>query len=123
MYDVAVIGGGPVGSHVAYKLAGMGHEVVVLEQKKRLGEQVCCTGIISKECVDSFAVDDHVILRWVNSARLFSPSGRLLRLWRQEDQACILDRAAFDVAMAGRAQGRGVEYVLNSSVKNIEIWR
>jgi len=119
--DVAVIGGGPVGSHVAYKLAGMGYGVVVLEQKEKLGEQVCCTGIIGKECVDSFAIDDHVILRWVNSARLFSPSGKLLRLWRQENQACILDRAAFDVAMAGRAQDRGVEYVLNSPVRHIEI--
>ena len=36
MYDVAVIGGGPVGSYVAYKLAEMGHGVVVLEQKPRL---------------------------------------------------------------------------------------
>ena len=119
MCDIAVIGGGPVGSHVAYKLAGMGYRVVVLEQREKLGEQVCCTGIIGKECVDSFAIDDHVILRWVNSARLFSPSGKSLRLWRQENQACILDRAAFDVAMAGRAQGRGVEYVFNSPVRHI----
>jgi len=121
LYDVAVIGGGPVGSYVAYKLAGMGYGVVVLEQKERLGEQVCCTGIIGKECVDSFAVDDHVILRWVNSVKLFSPSGKLLRLQRQEDRVCIIDRAAFDVAMAGRAQDKGAEYVLNSPVRNIEI--
>ena len=63
MYDVAVVGGGPVGSYVAYKLAEMGHEVVVLEQKQRVGEQVCCTGIIGRECVNSFAVENNAILR------------------------------------------------------------
>ncbi len=120
-YDVAVIGGGPVGSHVAYKLAEVGHGVVVLEQNERVGERVCCSGIIGRECVVSFAIDDSVILRWVNSARLFSPSGKSIRLYREEAQACIVDRPAFDVAMADRAQEKGAEYVLNSSVRNIKI--
>ena len=121
MYDVVVIGGGPAGSYVAYKLAGMGYGVVVLERKEKLEERVCCTGIISQECVDSFAINNNVILRQVNSARLFSPSGRWLRLWRQEPQACIVDRAAFDMAVANRAQGKGAEYVLSSLVRDIEV--
>ena len=115
-----VIGGGPVGSYVAYKLAGMGQKVMVLERKQRVGEQVCCTGIIGQECVNSFDIRD-VILRQVNSARLFSPSGNLLRLWREETQACILDRAAFDMDMATRAQGKGAEYILNSPVRDIAV--
>ena len=118
---MVVIGGGPAGSYVAYKLAGMGYGVVVLEQKERLGEKVCCTGIIGWECVTSFAVDGSVILRQANSARLFSPSGRWLRLWRQETQACIIDRVAFDVAIGSRAQDAGAEYVLNSLVSDIEV--
>ena len=36
MYDVAVIGGGPAGSQAAYRLAGMGYGVVVVEQRDRL---------------------------------------------------------------------------------------
>ena len=121
MYDVLVIGGGPVGSYVAYKLAEMGYGVVVLEQKKRLGEQVCCTGIIGQECVSSFAVDDNVILRRVNGAKLFSPSGKWLRLWREQTQACIIDRAAFDMAMASRAQDKGADYLIDSFVADLEI--
>ena len=121
MYDVVVIGGGPVGSYVAFKLAGMGYGVVVVERKERLGEPVCCTGIISRECVNSFAIDDSVILGWANGARLISPSGRLLNLWRQETQACIVDRATFDMATVSRAQGMGVEYVLNSPVRAIKV--
>ena len=121
LYDVIVVGSGPAGSYVAYRLAEMGHRVVVVEQKERLGEQVCCTGIISQGCVDSFAIDEDVILRRANSAKLFSPSGRLLRVWRQKTQACIIDRALFDVAMARRAQNKGAEYVLSSLVRGIEV--
>ncbi|MCL0057614.1 NAD(P)/FAD-dependent oxidoreductase, partial [Dehalococcoidales bacterium] len=121
LYDAIVIGGGPVGSYVAYKLAEMGYGVVVLEQKERLGKRVCCTGIIGRECVSSFAVDDNVILGRVNSAKLFPPSGRWLKLWRRETQAYIIDRVAFDVAMASRAQHAGAEYRLNSLVSNIEV--
>ncbi|MEE8414363.1 MAG: NAD(P)/FAD-dependent oxidoreductase [Dehalococcoidales bacterium] len=121
MYDIAVIGGGPIGSRVAYRLAGMGYDTVVVEQKDRLGGPVCCTGIISRECVDHFAIDNNLIFRQANSASVFSPSGKLLRLWRQEPQACIIDRAAFDLAFANRAQERGVKYLLNSPVRAIEV--
>ncbi len=84
MYDVVVVGGGPVGSYVAYKLAEVGYGVAVLEQKKRVGEPVCCAGIIGQECVRAFNIDNKVILRRANSARLFFPSGRCLRIWRKE---------------------------------------
>jgi len=121
MHDVVVVGGGPIGSYVAYKLAEMGYGVVVVEQKEKLGEPVCCTGIIGQECVSSFSIDEALILRRANSAILLSPSGRSLRLWRQETQACIIDRASFNAAMARRAQDRGVEYMLSSLVKDIEV--
>ncbi len=121
MRDVIVIGGGPTGSHVAYKLAGAGYRVAVLEQKQELGGQVCCTGLISLECADSFAIDNNVILRHVSSVRLFSPSGESITHLRwQKAQACIIDRPAFDVALARKAQNKGAEYLLKSQVKDIE---
>jgi geranylgeranyl reductase family protein len=119
-YDVVVVGAGPAGSYAAHKLAEMGYGVAVVEQKERLGEQVCCTGIISQGCISDFDIDEDVILRRANSATLVSPSGRSLRLWRQETQAAVIDRAVFDVAMAKRAQDKGAEYLLNSRVNDIE---
>ncbi|MBA7620256.1 hypothetical protein ES703_27602 [subsurface metagenome] len=121
MYDVVVIGGGPVGSYTAYRLAGMGYEVVVLEQHKQLGEQVCCTGIISRECATTFAVDSSVVLRPVNSAHLFSPSGRLIRLRSEEPQASVIDRTTFNRVMASRAQDKGAEYRLDSLATDLEV--
>ena len=121
MHDVIVVGGGPVGSNVACKLAETGYDVLVLEQKERLGEQVCCAGIIGQECFSSFSIDSNIVLREANSAKVFSPSGRLIRLWREENQACIIDRAAFDLSMASRAEVAGAEYGLNSPVKDIQV--
>jgi digeranylgeranylglycerophospholipid reductase len=121
LYDVAVVGAGPVGNYLAYKLADMGHGVVVLERKETFSEPVCCTGVISRECVCEFDIDENVVLRWANGATLFSPSGKRLRLWREEPPACVIDRAALDMTMAGRAQDRGAEYVLGSLVENVGV--
>ncbi len=121
MNDVAVIGGGPVGSRVAYRLAGYGYDVVVLEKKGDLGEPVCCTGIIGMECVKRFDIDDNVIFRRANSAAIYSPSGKRLNVRRQEPQAAIVGRAAFNVSLAERAQDRGVKYILDSPVGGMEV--
>ena len=121
MYDVVVIGGGPIGSYTAYRMAVMGHKVVVLERKRKPGGKPCCTGIVGQECISAFNIDTNVILRRVNSARLYSPSGNQLRLWREEIQACVLDRAAFNLSMVHRAQGSGVEYIFDCPAINLEI--
>lgn len=121
MYDVAVIGAGPVGSHLAYRLAGMGFSVAVVEKKSDLGEPVCCTGIVSQDCVNQYGIEKSVIYREVNGAALYSPSGKIIRLRRREPQAAIVERAALNVFMAQRAMDRNAEYILGSPVSNIEV--
>ncbi|MHB8104622.1 MAG: NAD(P)/FAD-dependent oxidoreductase [Dehalococcoidales bacterium] len=121
MHDVIVIGGGLTGSHTARRLAETGHSVLVLEKNAAAGQKSCCTGIIGQECVDTFKIDSRVILKQVNSAILFSPSGNSLHLYRPETQAVILDRSAFDISMAERAQRAGVEYRFNSRVTDAAI--
>lgn len=119
MYDVAVIGAGPAGSRVAFRLASLGYEVIVVEKKTEIGAPVCCTGIISEECFNSLALDEDVVFRRASGAVLVSPSGKSLRLWRTEPQVAIVDRPAFNAALARQAQRQGAEYRLNSPVINV----
>lgn len=123
MHDVIIVGGGPVGSQTAYRLSGAGHKVLVLEKKSGTGQPVCCTGIISQDCVQTFNVDDSVILRRLNSARLYAPGGAVIHLWRPAVQANVVDRVALDIMMARRAQAAGTDYRYDCSVHNIEVGR
>ena len=120
-YDVLVAGAGPVGSYTAYKLAEYGHSVAVFERNSTIGEDVCCTGIIGKECFSRFPVAHNAVLNEVKSVKLLSPSGNLLHLKMETEQAYVISRVDFDIALSQRAQDEGVEYFTSSKVEDIEI--
>ena len=119
MYDVTVIGAGVAGSYVAYRLAGLGYEVAVFEEHQKIGEPMQCSGIIGAECFRRFPLFEGTVLREVSSATLFSPSGKPLRLKRDSVQAYILDRAAFDRALADKARQRGADYFSGMRVEDV----
>lgn len=121
LYDIAIIGAGPVGSRIAYQLASRGHRVIVLDRKSDIGEPVCCTGIVGQECIDFLAPGEEVIYRQASGARLFSPTGKVINLQRPEPQVAILDRGALNAALAGRAQAQGAEYRLNARITDIKV--
>jgi geranylgeranyl reductase family protein len=97
----------------------MGHDVAVFEQKIAPGVNVCCTGIISTECFDSFGISTDVILTKATSAKFFSPSGRCLRLQTDKVKAYVVDRLLFDKAIASKAQSQGAHYFFSSQVIDI----
>ena len=121
MYDALVIGGGPVGSYMARKLSCKGYSVVVIDKGTRENKKVCCTGIISKKCYQSFFHEKDLILKAGKSARVYSPSGKLFDLKHEEDQAYIINRNVLDTVMAGDAIDGGAEYLYGCTVKNIVI--
>lgn len=118
-YDVLVVGAGPAGSRVAHKLAESGHSVAVFEKQREIGDHVCCTGIIGAECMTLFDIDKSCVLREARSASLFAPSGQSLRVSKDEVQAHIVDRPAFNRLLVERARRQGADYFTDSYVSDI----
>jgi digeranylgeranylglycerophospholipid reductase len=119
--DVIVVGGGPVGSYVARGLAGVGYSVEVFEKGTKNNEKICCTGIVSKKCYQSFLPDKNLVLKNGRSARVYSPSGKVIHLHHEEDQAYVINRTALDSIMASEAITAGAKYYQNCIVKKIDV--
>ena len=115
MYDVIVVGAGPIGSYAALRLAQLGYQVIVLEQKEEPGENICCTGVVSAECLDTFNLDA-TIFREVKSARFFAPCGQFIRFERDNLRACIIDNASLNRALIKRAQSYGADCLFSARV-------
>ena len=121
MYDVVIVGGGPVGSRVAFRLAGAGRRVLVLEQRDRITGKPCCTGIVSRECIETFPECKEATVRAANSATIFTPSGKGLRVERKSAPAFVLSRAKLDAAMVRSAQESGADYALGARVCQVSV--
>jgi len=120
LHDTIIIGAGPVGSYLAEKLATHGHRVLVLEKKADVSGEVCCTGIVGKECLNLLSIDNDLILRTANSARFIAASGKSLKLCRNENVAYILDRPALNRALAEHARAAGASYLFQTQVTDIQ---
>ncbi|MCJ7515806.1 MAG: NAD(P)/FAD-dependent oxidoreductase [Dehalococcoidia bacterium] len=120
MYNTIIIGAGPVGSYLAGKLAGLGYNVLVLDKKSAAGQDVCCTGIISKECFNLLPADINLAKRPVSSARFLAPSGKSLKFSRSDEVAYIIDRVALEQVLADYAQASDVRYLFGSEVIDIQ---
>lgn len=119
-YDVAVIGAGPIGSHAALKLAGLGYKVAILDAARTADENVCCTGIVSTDCYRQFIAPLGIPSRPARSATIFSPSGESFRIEKSETQAYIIDRPALNRTLAERGRQLGADYYFNSRAVSLE---
>jgi len=119
--DAVVVGAGPSGSRVALGLASLGYNVLVLEKKAIPGEEVCCTGLVSQKCLELLGVPSSIVLRPANSTRILSPSGKVLRLWRDGAVAFVIDRPALDRVLADQAQAAGASYCFGTRVTGVRV--
>lgn len=121
MFDVIIIGAGPVGSYIAGDLAAKQYNILVVEQNKEIGKAKCCTGIVGKECLNAFPICEEATIFESRSATFITPSGKSLRAEKETTQAYIMSRQSFDSNMATVAQERGAQYLLGYRVTDIDL--
>ena len=112
-YEIAVVGGGPIGCFVAGQLARQGRQVVVFEEHTTIGEPVHCAGLISQRVLDIIRCpQDEVVQNRIYGAIIHSPAGDLLTIGDDKVHAVVINRQKFDRHIAHNAQKAGTTLLL-----------
>src|SRR5580765_6230285 len=107
--DVLIVGGGPGGLFMAAQLAGRGVRTVVCEEHARVGDPVHCTGVLSSDSFSRFDLPRNATLNHLTEVRFISPGGIPVDYSTPSPIATVIDRPAFDRALADRALAAGAE--------------
>ena len=118
MYDVHVVGGGPVGCICARELARSGMKVLVSEEHSRIGIPVQCSGLISVDGLNSLGVDySRAVMNRVSGARIYSPRMNEIVVGDGKTRACVVDRSMLDIILSDQAEAEGAHIRLEDRVK------
>ncbi|MCR4348186.1 MAG: NAD(P)/FAD-dependent oxidoreductase [Sulfuricaulis sp.] len=117
--DVLVVGAGPGGSAAAWRAAKAGYRVLVVERKKRIGEPVQCAEFIPGPMVD-YARDDGVLSQHIEGMKTYLPSGTVAP---SPFPGLMVDRAAFDRALAARAAAAGADIMIDTGLVALDATR
>lgn len=118
-FDVVVIGAGPVGGHVATRIAEQGYSVALVEEHREVGEPVQCGGIFTPRVLDMVDAASTVLER-IHGAEFYSPSGEEMIVDGGETEAVVVDRAAFDREIVKRAVWRGATLFLGTQATGVD---
>ena len=105
--DVIIVGGGPAGLCCAAELALHGFKVVLLEEHESVAEKVLCTGIIGLDAYQEFPLPREPIVGTLGPMKAVSRYGTELPYTPQQPIAYIVDKGAFNLALAARAASAG----------------
>jgi len=113
-YDVFVVGGGPSGATAAEDLARAGKSVALLDRAGRIKP---CGGAIPPRAIRDFEIDDAQIVAKITTARMISPTGRMVDIPIENGYVGMVDREHFDEYLRDRAGKAGAERLTGTFVR------
>ncbi len=119
MRDVVVVGGGPAGLRLAGGLASAGLDVVLFDERRRIGEKKICTGIIGAEAFRELGLPRESILNRIQRLKFLSPKGREVDYTHPTLLAHVVDRTRFDRSLADLAEAGGARLRSGVSVREV----
>jgi digeranylgeranylglycerophospholipid reductase len=116
--DILIIGAGPAGSSAAIAAATKGMNVLVVEQRAKIGVPVQCAEYIPAPLVGQLKLGTGFVVQKVSKMRTILPDGST------SDMAApgfMIHRDRFDQTIAGQARNLGAEILLSTkAVKRTE---
>ncbi len=116
---ISIIGAGPIGAYLAWRLAKEGENVRLFEEHPNIGRPVQCAGIVSKNIRNFVNIDKEFVLNTINGTRIYSPNGECFEI-KGDKEAYILDRAKFDSYLVEKALDENVELYLGYKFLSME---
>ena len=116
-YDVAVVGGGPIGGYVAGEIAKKNFKVSIFEKNKEIGVPVNCAGLVTPRVFNFVDIPkNNVIQNEIRGAHIHSPSGEILTIGGDKLHALVINRSKFDKEIIKKSKIYGVEVFLEENV-------
>ncbi|MEF8878791.1 MAG: NAD(P)/FAD-dependent oxidoreductase [Candidatus Thermoplasmatota archaeon] len=118
-YDVAIIGGGPVGGTTAAVLADKKHSVAVFEKKPSVGEPLQCAGLITPRVFDyTVASKSKTVQNTIKGANIHPPSDHVLSVGGDKKHALVINRIKFDKEIIKVAKKQNAKFFTeNKAIK------
>ena len=120
-YDVAVIGGGPIGGHIAKFFSDAGAQVALFEEHKEIGIPLKCAGLVTSKVFDFINFSEqNVTVNRIKGAHIHSPLGNVLTIGGDRVHALVIDRVKFDKKIIKTAKDNGTELFLGIKVTSFQ---
>ncbi len=117
IYDLIIVGAGPIGTFIGGKIAFKGYHVAIFEEHPDIGNPSHCSGLFSTHIFE--IVGKIGILHGAKYATIHAPNGSILKIGDGRIRGYVADRVKFDRELAKRAIERGAEIHLKERVKKI----
>jgi len=116
-FDVAIVGGGPIGGYVAGEIVRKKFKVAIFEKHKEIGAPVNCAGLVTPRVFDFLDISKKIVIQnKVKGAHIHSPSGDILTIGGDKVHAFVIDRSKFDREIIKKSEEKGAEIFLENNV-------
>ncbi|MFN3698909.1 MAG: geranylgeranyl reductase family protein [Dictyoglomus sp.] len=120
IWDLVIIGGGPVGSFAGYLSSKNNIKTLILEEHNEIGKPLHCLGKLSVHAFNEFPLPKEPIKNILKGGYFFFPNGNFIKLKKEQPDSFILDRSLFDKMLAEKAEKYGCQIMFSNKAIGLE---